>query len=138
TMPQGNPLAERANLAFQRTRELRAEFQRQRARSRAECEHAREILSQVQEVTEASQLLRTIRLSVLWYAIELSDRYGSLLERTSILLLADVFYKANRDFWNIATRPDEPANGPYHTLSKTRTRRHLVLNSGHAPASQRG
>jgi hypothetical protein len=108
-MPQGTSLAERADLAFQRTRELRVEFERTRARSRAEREHARETVPQIQALIGQQP---TIRLSALWHAIELSDRYGSLEEKTSILFLADAFFKAKREFWNIATRRDEPANGP--------------------------
>src|SRR5262249_19180067 len=127
TMPQGTTsLAERADLAFQRTRELRAEFEGQRARARAECEHAREIVPHIQALIEALQLQPTIRPSAFWHAIELSDRYGSLEERTSILLLADAFFKANREFWNIATRRDEPANAPYPAPTKTRTTPRLV------------
>ena len=118
-MPQGTSLAERADLAFQHTRELRAEFESTRARSKAEREHARESRLHIQALTEAFQLHPTIRLSALWYAIELSDRHGSLQERTSILVLADAFFKVKREFWNIATRRDEPA-------AKTRTRPRLV------------
>src|SRR5262249_34872716 len=126
-MPQGTTsLAERADLAFQRTRELRVEFERTRARSRADREHAIETRSHIQALTEALQLRPTIRPSALWLAIELSDRYGSLEERTSILLLADAFFKANREFWNIATRRDEPANAPYPAPTKTRTTPRLV------------
>src|SRR5262249_4039338 len=126
-MPQGTTsLAERADLAFERTRELRAEFERQRARARAESEHARETMPHIQALIEALQLRPPIRRSALWHAIELSDRYGSLEERTSILLLADAFFRANREFWNIATQRDEPANGPYPTLTKTRTTPRLV------------
>ena len=117
-MPQGTTsLAERADLAFQRTRELRAEFQTTLARSRAEREHARETVPHIRALTEALQLQPT--LPTLWHAIEFSDRYGSLEERTSILLLADVFFKAKREFWNIATRRDKPA-------AKTRTTPRLV------------
>ena len=123
-MPQGTSLAKRADLAFQHARELRAEFQTELARFRAEREHARKTVPHIRALTEALQLQPT--LPTLWHAIELSDRFGSLQERTSILLLADAFFKANREFWNIATRRDEPANGPYPTPAKTRTTPHLV------------
>jgi len=37
-----------------------------------------------------------------WHAIEVSERYGTLRERTAILLLAEAFFRANHqsELWH--------------------------------------
>jgi len=87
-MQQQTSLAERAKLVIEYSIELRAEFERERTRSRAERERARQVSSAIQVLGQDP-----IGLFALWHAIDLSDRCGSLQERTSILLLAEAFLR---------------------------------------------
>lgn len=121
-MQRQTSLAKRAKLVIEYSIELRAELERERTRFRAERDRARQVSSAIRVLNKDP----IARLFALWHAIDLSDRCGSLQERTSILLLAEAFFKAKGDFWNIVTRRDEPATGPYPTPANTRTTLRLV------------
>jgi hypothetical protein len=107
-MQRHQSLAARVEQAFERHRELRAEFDRLRAHFRAEREVAKRIFTQIDASKEALRLRPWARVDANWQAIELSEKYGSLGERAAILLLAEAFFRANENLRAIARRDSFP------------------------------
>jgi hypothetical protein len=87
---------------------LRAEFDRLRARFKAEREIAKRTFTQIDASEEALRLRHWTRVDANWQAIELSEKYGSLWERAAILLLAEAFFRANENLRAVARRGSFP------------------------------
>jgi hypothetical protein len=107
-MQEHQSLAARVAQAFERHRELRAEFDRLRARFKAEREIAKRTFTQIDASEEALRLRHWTRVDANWQAIELSEKYGSLWERAAILLLAEAFFRANENLRAVARRGSFP------------------------------
>jgi len=103
-MQQRHSLAVRVERALERNQELRAEFYRLRARYRVEREQATRTFAQIDVWKEALRLEPWTRAGANWWAVELSEKYGSLRERAAILLLAEAFFAANENLKALGRR----------------------------------
>jgi hypothetical protein len=91
------PLTKRWSRAFERSHALRAQQNRNLHNAKTETERTRRLLAQI-EALRAQLLLRPrSRFDEALQAIEISERHGTLEERTAILLLADALCHASDD-----------------------------------------
>ena len=93
-------LAVRVEAAVEHNRQLRTQLSALRAHAKAELEIAHEIRAQIRAWNAVAHL--RLRRPTIWRAIELSERYGTLRERTAILMLAEAFISGNDAIEKIA------------------------------------
>src|SRR5262249_7418245 len=103
-MHQHQSLAIRVERALERNQELRAEYDRLRARYLAERERATRTSAEIDAWNEALRLQPWAQAGANWQAIELSEKYSSLRERAAILLVAEAFFAANENLRALAGR----------------------------------
>jgi hypothetical protein len=99
---QREALAARAQQAIGRHWELQAELHALCAHAKAKWEVTERLRLQITALNEASRSRRRNPDGAIWQMIEASERYGTLKERTAILLLASAFMSANEKLIEIA------------------------------------
>jgi hypothetical protein len=93
-------LAVRVEAAVEHNWQLRKHLRTLRAQAKAEVAVAHQLRAQIR-AWNAVVHLRLLRPTI-WRAIELSERYGTLRERTAILMLAEAFMSGNDTIEKIA------------------------------------
>jgi hypothetical protein len=98
--PMHRALAVRVEAAVEHNCQLRKHLSTLRAQAKAEVAVAHQLRAQIR-AWNAVVHLRLLRPTI-WRAIELSERYGTLRERTAILMLAEAFMSGNDTIEKIA------------------------------------
>ncbi len=91
----GPSLPERVDIAFERHRALREQWRTHVSRAQVETGRSERLFAEIEALRERLRLKPWARLNSAMQAIELSEAYGSLQERTAILLLTDALWRAD-------------------------------------------